>query len=114
MDMGPGLEQNIIRQALSAREPIPERIINAPQLLDGLQFELEAFFELDNERTHTFGLTQIPMSVIRNYAERRGLFNEECEEFIETIHRLDIAHLSRLETKRQKPDGSDKSRKSGK
>lgn len=110
MDMGPTQEQTIIRQAILNRDPIPDRILNAPQLLTGLEFELGAFLELDTERSHIFGLTQLPMSVIRNYGLNSGLEGEELEEFISLIHGLDNAHLAKLEQKNK--SGKDKSSKS--
>ncbi len=111
MDMGPTQEQTIIQQAILNRDPIPDRILNAPQLLPGLEFELGAFLELDTERSHIFGLTQLPVSVIRNYGLNSGLDGEELEEFISLIHGLDNAHLAKLEQKKPKPNGKDKSSK---
>lgn len=105
------VEQNIIKQAIQAGEPIPARIANAPQLREGLTFEFDAFFELDGERSHSFGFTQLPLSVIRSYGERYDLHGEDLEEFTILLHKVDLAHIARLEAKKSK-SGTDKSSQS--
>lgn len=76
--------------------------------MPGLEFEFEAFLDLDTERNHAFGLTQIPVSLIRSYGENHGLVGEGLEEFILTLRRVDMAHLSRLEQKKPKPQENGK------
>jgi hypothetical protein len=95
-------EQSIIKQAVRFGNPIPERIANAPKLNLGLQFYLDAFFDLDSERTHGFSLTRIPWSAIVNYARATELDDQETDDLVYIIQAMDRAHLERLEKKNEK------------
>jgi hypothetical protein len=105
LEMG-AIEQGIARQAIQAGEALPDKIANAPELEDGLEIYFEAFFELDTERNHGMGLTQIPWSKIRMYAEANGYDEDQTEELHAHIRTMDNAHLARLEKKKTvgKPD----------
>lgn len=54
---------------------------------------LEAFYELDTERTHGFALARIPWSKIIKYADRYGYDEEEMLFF---IRKMDDALLDQL------------------
>ncbi|QDP56587.1 MAG: hypothetical protein GOVbin2380_22 [Prokaryotic dsDNA virus sp.] len=93
------IEQNIAKQAMRAGEQMPERIANAPELKPGLQLYLQAFFDLDAERTHALSLTPIPWTSIKAYAEFYALDLEQTEDLLFLIRRMDNAHLQRLAKK---------------
>ena len=76
------IEQNIAKQAYRAGAPIPDRILNAPVLREGLQIYLQAFFDLDTERNHGMGLMYIPWSKIKNYAEFYNFSFEETQDLL--------------------------------
>lgn len=94
------IEQNIAQQAIRAGVQIPDRILNAPTLLQGLDLYLQAFFDLDTDRSHATGLTRIPWSSIKNYAEFYDFSLEQCEDLFYFIKAMDLAHLKRLDEKK--------------
>lgn len=96
-------EQSIARQAMRSGRPIPDRIQNAPELQIGLQLYLQAFFDLDSERSHGSGLKSIPWSAIKDYCEAHELDEEQTEDMFYFVKKMDNAHLNRLEAKHGKP-----------
>jgi hypothetical protein len=81
LEMGP-IEQSIIKQHLKSGQPIPERIQNAPELIEGLNLYLIAFFELDSERQSSLGYAPIPWSAIKDW----GLFYDLDDEQMATLY----------------------------
>lgn len=98
LDLGP-VEQNIAKQAVRAGQPLPDRIQNAPELRIGLDFYMQAFFELDYERTHIFSPTPIPRRSIREYAFDLELDETQTEDLFFFIRKMDNEHLKRLSEK---------------
>jgi len=84
---------------MRAGAPLPERIANAPELLPGLQVYLQAFFDLDAERTHALSLTPIPWTSIRAYADAYAFDEEQTEDLLYLVRKMDDAHLKRLSKK---------------
>lgn len=101
LDMGPH-EQTIAKQAIRAGQPVPDRIANAPELEIGLHIYLQAFLDLDSERSHANGLTAIPWSSITSYANAFGFDDEQTEDLHYLVRRLDHEHLKRLQAKHGK------------
>lgn len=93
------MEQNMVRQALRTRQPIPDRILNAPSLRMGLVFYLEAFFDLDSERSQGMGLGRIPWASVARYATYYELDDEQSDLLLYFIKALDSAHLDRIKEK---------------
>ena len=93
--MGP-VEENIIQQAKRERRPIPDRIVNKPKLKRGLELYLNAYYELDNERSHALALTPIPGSCIRSYADYYHFDAEQKDDLIYLVREMDNANLKRL------------------
>ncbi|WQZ00291.1 tail chaperonin [Escherichia phage Shy] len=81
---------------------MPDRIANAPELELGLQLYLQAFFDLDSERSHSLGLTPISWSSIIGYARAFEFDEEQTESLLFHIRRMDTEHLKRLESKQPK------------
>jgi hypothetical protein len=79
--------------------PLPDFIANAPKLEIGLQFFLQAFFDLDTERSHSMGVTMIPWSSIKDYAVTYELNDEDTEDLIYLIRQMDLEHTKRLSRK---------------
>lgn len=98
LDMGQ-IEQNIMKQAQRAGAPIPDRIANAPVLQIGLELYLNAFFELDSERQVGFSILPIPWRSIVNYAQVYGLDDEQQEDLIFLVRKMDNAHIERIRKK---------------
>lgn len=101
MDLG-AIEQSIAKQAIRAGQPIPERIAQAPKLRFGLLFYLQAFFDLDAERSQGMGIGRIPWSAILSYANYYCLNDESTDDLVYLLRSMDVAHLNRLEAKREK------------
>lgn len=104
LEMG-AFEQALIQQAKAAGQPIPDRVANAPRLMPGLELYLNAFFDLDSERTHGFSLSPIPWSAIFRYGKAYGFDKEQQEELIYFVRKLDQAHLNRLSKKQEAENG---------
>lgn len=98
LDLAP-IEQSIAMQAVRAGNPIPDRIANAPTLQQGLELYLNAFFELDSERTHAMSPTPIPWSSISRYAEYYDFDEEQAHDLFFFVRRLDQEHLKRISAK---------------
>lgn len=98
LDFG-SIEETIVRRATQAGQPLPTNIQNAPELELGLQLYLQAFFDLDSERSHTFSLVRIPASKIRSYARELELDAVQSELLAFYISEMDGAHLKRLKAK---------------
>ena len=79
--------------------PLPERIANAPELIVGLQLYLNAFFDLDCERSHAMAPTAIPWSSVSDYARAYEFSDEQTEDLHFFIRRMDMMHLKRLSKK---------------
>lgn len=101
MELGPH-EQVIAKQAFRAGQPLPDRIANAPELRIGLQLYIQAFFDLDSERSHTMGLVSIPWSSINDYAKAFDFDEDQTEDLFFLIRKMDNAHLKRLEANNKK------------
>lgn len=110
MEMGP-VEQNLIRQMIRAGEPLPARIQEAPELEQGLYLYLQAFFDLDSERSHAFGPVAIPWGSIKAYAEAFEFDEEQTEDLFYFIRKMDSVHLDRIREKMPKPSTTRKAKK---
>lgn len=98
LDLGP-IEQTIAKQAMRAGAPLPDRIANAPELIPGLELYLNAFFDLDSDRTHVFAPTAIPWTSIHNYAVAFELDEQQTEDLFLFVKAMDSKHLKRVAEK---------------
>lgn len=82
--------------AIGRRQPVPDRIMNAPELWQGLELYYEAFSELSTCRPFV-GMNgspgPIPFLAIDRYAERLGISDEDFDYFRELVRRLDDAFI---------------------
>jgi hypothetical protein len=90
-----GFAAKVVIGAIRAGLPIPDKILNAPELLPGLDYYLDLFFKLDTERYFSDG--PIPFSAVRAVETR-----EDLEETWEIINGLDAAILAHFREKRKK------------
>lgn len=95
VELGP-IEQSIARQAMQAGRALDKRIQNAPELTQGLQFYLQAFFDLDSERSHGMAVTRIPRSKVREYAREFELTEDEAGTLEYFVTELDTAQCDRI------------------
>ena len=96
LDLG-STERDIAKQLIRTGQPLPDRIANAPTLRLGLSFYLNAFFDLDSERTQGWGLGRIPWLAIQQYAVFYELDEEQTDCLVYFIRAMDSAHLKRVE-----------------
>lgn len=85
--------------------PIPDRVLNAPVLIPGLDFYLTAFLTLSSERQVGMGEGRIPWSKTLKYALHYGLADVEFDILWELITRIDGAYLE-WQSKRSKKDAA--------
>lgn len=101
-----GVERDMVKQAQRTGQPIPDRIVNAPELRLGLSFYFDAFFELDSERSQGYGsVGRIPWSSIQQYADRCDLNEDLTECLFYFIRAMDNANLKRIQ-ENFKPKGT--------
>ncbi len=80
--------------------PVPEKF-EVPELDFGLSLYLDAFLELDSERTHFHGPTRIPWSSIARYAEFNEFTKEQAENLFFFVRKLDEQVLKEIEEKQE-------------
>lgn len=95
-------EQVILRQAKLQKGPIPERILNAPQLEVGLEWYYEAFGKLTTCRSIGMGAGPIPWTAMNDYGIRYGLDGEEQDDFEYLIGAMDDAYLKHAAAQQEK------------
>jgi hypothetical protein len=93
-------EQSVARQAMRSGMPVPERILNAPELQAGLQLFLQAFLDLDGERMQPLSL--IPWLSMKQYAQAYDLDEGQTEDLFYFVKKLDVAHIKRIQAKTPK------------
>lgn len=97
------IEKNLLRQAKRFGEPIPDRIRNKPRLGMGLDIFLDAFFDLEHERTFLVGAAiqalPIPWQSINKYAEVHELTGDLYDDMLYFIRALDDAYLKHVNKK---------------
>lgn len=72
-----------------------------PKLRYGLQFYIDAFLDLDTERCHAMGWQRIPWHAVWQYGTAHRLNSEQMDDLVTFIARMDVAHIARLDEKRQ-------------
>jgi hypothetical protein len=87
------MEQQIIETCIRRRQPLPEKIANAPKLFKGLEPYYIAFWELSTDRPSGFGAGQIPWSSIDRYATREELDYEGYMDLVDFVRAMDRTFL---------------------
>lgn len=98
VELGP-IELLMAKQAAQANRPLDGKIANPPELQIGLGLYLQAFFDLDSERSHSMAVTRIPGSVIRLYAREFDFDDDQTDLLDYYISQMDDAHCKRLREK---------------
>lgn len=73
--------------------PVPDVILNAPQLEPGLELYLDAFWELSSCRSVGMGLGPIPWTACEKYARVYRLDDDQADALVYHVARLDSAYL---------------------
>lgn len=72
-----------------------------PKLRFGLEFYIDAFMDLDSERSHSMGWQRIPWHSIWHYGQEHQCNSEQMDDLVTFIFAMDVAHIARLDEKRQ-------------
>lgn len=91
--MGGGVGDTLTAQMRRDGVEVPEQITNAPKVTMDLLCYVDAFYELDTERSHGMALVRIPWSAIVAYGDRYGF---DVDELVFFIRKMDDAHLEKL------------------
>lgn len=103
LEQGP-VQQSVSKTAMRLRGKVPEKFVNGPELLWGLELYFNAFFDLDTERSHSNGWTYIPYSAVAAYAVLWAFDEDQTERLFTHIKAMDSAHIERLEANRKKDE----------
>lgn len=93
MEQGP-TESFIVDQAIKNRQPIPERIRNAPILWPGLEFYYETFWTLATTRYVGMSEGFIPWTAVNDFSLRYHLTEEELSILWAFLRKMDAAYLA--------------------
>lgn len=69
----------------------------------GLDLYLNAFYDLDNDRSYKDGVEPIKRSDIKQYARDCELSEEQTDDLLFYIFEMDKAHRARVKSKQPKP-----------
>ena len=94
------MEKRILeRCAQDGFRRIPEAIKNAPELLPGLEFYYDTFWELDSCRQQGMSLGPIPWTAIQKFGEVMKLDEETLDDLHYFIRSLDNKYRLHMESK---------------
>lgn len=102
-------EATILKQARMEHGPIPDRIVNAPELEMGLEFTYDAFQRLNTERPVGMGPGPIPWSAIDRFAFRYELDEDEQSDLEFLIGKMDETYLKHMQKKMEAKQEFDRS-----
>ena len=102
MALDPEKEKRILAECVRLGQPIPDRILNAPEIPDFMQFYFDAFFELTTDRQIGFGEGPIPSRSIRELCDRLDLDYDERRDFVYFIRLMDSSYLESRQPKKTK------------
>jgi len=86
-------EEKIIDQSVQAGLPIPDKVLNAPQLHSGQEFYLSAWNELHYDRPVGFGVCPIPSASLRSYIQFYELDDTQAYLLQFVIRRVDVWYV---------------------
>lgn len=96
------IEQGIVKQAIRSNQPIPERILNAPQLEEHLAFYFQAWLDLNTERPCGFVIQRIPWSSVVRYARFYRCSQDETDTLLHIIREVDAEHIKKWQAEQSK------------
>ena len=93
LEQGP-IEKIIIRQCLKEKRDFPEKIKNAPELINGLDIFWDAFMELSDSRPSGMGYGCIPWVVINQYCRYHKFSADQEEAMHYHLKEMDLVFIS--------------------
>jgi len=99
LEQGP-VEKKILEQCIRERIPFPEKMLNAPNLIFGLELFFFAFMALSASRQMGMGLGPIPWDAIHSYCSAFNIDEEQEEEMHYHLGELDAVYLEYMRKKK--------------
>jgi len=91
-------EKTILEQARQQRGPIPQRILDAPELELGLEWAYQSYAKLTTCRSMGMECPgPIPWTAINDFCIREGISGDEQDELEYLIGKMDEAYLKYVE-----------------
>ena len=103
-------EQQIIEQAMEKGLKVPDRIVNQPDLMPGLELFKEAWENLNSDRLSAFELGPIPTMAILNYARYFDIEGVDAQNFLFLIRYMDNAFIKFHDKKHKAKEAAEKRR----
>ena len=91
-------EERIIKDCVRSKQPLPDKILNAPELNEGVGFFLLAWQELNHDRPMGFGAGPIPSASIRNFCHDLDMDDDDIfvfERVIRAVDRFFLEHSNK-------------------
>jgi len=111
LEMG-SFEEGIVNQAISQKTDIPDRVLNQPILMSGLELFFKGFLDLTSDRLSAFELGPIPTMAILSYA---SYYDIDSSDFLKVIRDMDNAfikyHTNKQKRERDRAERAAKRRK---
>lgn len=101
-------EGTLIKRAREMNGPLPDRILNAPELQLGLDLYYAAFWTLCSERPVGMGPGAIPWFSMYRYADIHNLDEDTFEDLEYIIRKMDEAYLAYMQKQSESKRESDK------
>lgn len=98
MEQGP-LEAFLLDQARKQRAPIPEALLNAPELFPGSQFYYDAFLKLSSCRIDGMGMGRIPWTALNEFCKSFRMSAESRDSLWSIIQEMDAVYRDYAERK---------------
>jgi hypothetical protein len=97
------IEQNLVRQARLAGNPIPDRIKNKPKLYPGLRIFMDTFWDLEYDRPWLSGMSCVPLPIpwqtIHNYCTAHNFTGALYTDMLYFIRELDSVYTRHITKK---------------
>jgi hypothetical protein len=103
----PEVERKLREESRRFREPLPQRVLNKPNLFFGNALFLNAWFDLDLERERPQPITR---SMCFAYADDYGLGDEQRDDLWFFVKRMDLEFIPWWNKKQPKPKQPRKTR----
>jgi hypothetical protein len=88
------VERVIFSQHEATKQPLPDNVANAPELLLGLNLYMEGFEALNSTRGSGYGSEgPIPWLAMRDYCDEFDICGDQRQDFYVLVARMDHAYL---------------------
>lgn len=102
------IEEKIVKQAAERGLEVPDRIVNQPDLMLGLELYYIAFENLNSDRLSAFELGPIPTMAILNYAKYFDI--KDVDNFLSIVRCMDNAFIKFHDKKQKSKEAAEKRR----